>query len=95
MAGCVLGLFWKLAGPGLFLALGMPFFLGDTNPGSLLDFAFVGVALAMITARMLDPLKPDKSESKEAGTLYVSRGTDVLAVAVVTTTILLLAHLIV
>lgn len=56
--GCLLRLVWTLAGPALILAVGMALVADHPPVGSALDYAFVGLALAAVLARLLDPAPP-------------------------------------
>ena len=59
MSGCLYRLFWTLLGPGLLLVTGVAMIAVQAQPGSVLDFVYLGVLLALLSARLLDPEKTE------------------------------------
>jgi hypothetical protein len=66
--GCLLQLFWSLVGPGLLLAAGSLLVVNHPPLGSVADFVFLGLAVLVGLARILDR-KPGVSRLKYLGAL--------------------------
>ena len=55
MSGCLMRLFWSMAGPALVLVSSLLIIANRSPYGSVSDFVLVGGAFASIVARFLDP----------------------------------------
>lgn len=62
--------FWALAGPVLLLGCGSVIVAKRLHFPGVFDVIYVVIAGAIIAARLVDSHRPDRSDSKMAGTPY-------------------------
>jgi hypothetical protein len=94
MGGCLLQLFWTLVGPGLLFAMGVLLIVNHPPLGSWPDFAFLGLALAIALARLLDGRKPESASPAATNPVGSGPLQYVAILAGVPLLILVVAHLV-